>query len=131
MAAAVASSRVGLAGTVGDGGGPGELAHAANKAAAIAMHRRRRRIMAGFRENDTARGRRPAGKKPRTRRGSILVARRRLAAERTTTTLARARRTFLSFIHSKRTAVHLVTVETLDRRLCFGRTHLDETKSTG
>src|SRR4029077_20505204 len=54
-----------------------------------------------------------------------------LPSKWTATALARARRTFLRFIDAQRTAIHLVSIETLDRGLSFARSHLNETKSTG
>ena len=53
------------------------------------------------------------------------------AAERSAATLARTRRTFLRFVHAQGTSAHLVSVETLDRGLCFAGSHLNETESTG
>src|SRR5207342_3595560 len=50
----------------------------------------------------------------------------RLAAERTTTALTRARRTFLRFVDAQWPAVHLVAVQALDRGLRLARAHLNE-----
>ena len=72
-------------------------------------------------------GERPATLAPFSGSGGLTSS----AAERTATTLARTRRTFLRFVDAQRTAVHLVSVETLDRGLCFAGAHLNETEATG
>src|SRR5579863_360930 len=75
--------------------------------------------------------RKRAIKKPRAGAGFFIrpdAFRSRSTAERPAT-LARALRPFLCFVDTQRPAVHLKTVQALDRRLGFRLGHLDETEA--